>query len=286
MTDKENRELIILRMRRVFSYFFLIILSIACLFSFYILLVNSTKYHVDITRGFSAIPGKAFLKNFKNLMNNPNLPVFRGVINSFIVAACTAILTTYFSSLTAYAIHVYNFKGKKAVFTFILMIMMIPQQVYALGFVSLIRDMKLMNSFIPLIVPSIAAPIVFFYIKQYMESSLPLEIVEAARIDGSSEFRAFNTIILPIMKPSIAVQMIFAFTASWNNFFVPSLLLNNRAKKTLPILIQQLRSADFLKQDYGQVYMMMFISIFPAIIVYLFLSKSIVQGIAIGSVKG
>lgn len=286
MTQKEKRELSDLRIRRIIGYVFLIFLTVVCLFSFYILLINSTRNHVDIQKGFSALPGKSFMRNFRNLSANPNLPVFRGLLNSFIIAASSAVLTTYFSSLTAYAIHAYDFKGKKAIFTFILMIMMVPTQVSALGFVSLMRDWKLLNTYVPLIVPSIAAPIVFFYIKQYMESSLPLEIIEAARIDGSPEFKAFNTIILPIMKPAIAVQAIFSFTGSWNNYFIPNLILDKKDMKTLPILIAMLRSADFLKFDLGQVYMLIALSIFPVIIVYLFLSKNIVQGVALGSVKG
>lgn len=286
MKRNNARERVGLLIYRIISYTVLIFLTIACLFSFYILLINSTKNHIDIMKGFSLLPGKAFLRNFNNLMDNQNLPVFRGIVNSFIIAASSSILTTYFSSITAYAIHAYDFKGRKAIFTFILMIMMIPSQVTALGFFQLIRDMKLMNNYMPLIIPSIAAPIVFFFIKQYMDTALPLEIIEAARIDGSHEFRAFNKIVLPIMKPAIAVQMIFAFTSSWNNYFIPSLILNKKDMKTLPVLIAMLRSADFLKFDYGQVYMMIAISIFPVVIVYLFLSKSIVSGIAIGSIKG
>lgn len=286
MTEKEKRELTALKIRRVISYVVLVILTIICLFSFYILLINSTRNHVDIQKGFSILPGRAFLRNFNNLMANENLPVIRGILNSFIIAASSALLTTYFSSLTAYAIHAYDFKGKKAAFTFILMIMMVPTQVSALGFVNLMRGMNLTNTYVPLIIPAIASPIVFFYMKQYMESSLPIEIVEAARIDGAHEFRGFNTIVLPIMKPAIAVQAIFSFTGSWNNYFIPNLILDKKDMKTIPILIAQLRSADFLKFDLGQVYMLIAISIFPVIIVYLFLSKSIVQGVAIGSVKG
>lgn len=286
MTEKEQSGVVGLHIRRVISYVILIFLTIICLLPFYILLINCTRNHVDIQKGFTMLPGNGFARNFENLMNNPNLPVLKGILNSFIVAIGSATLTTYFSSLTAYAIHAYDFKGKKAVFTFILMIMMVPTQVSALGFVELMRDMKLTNNFIPLIVPSIAAPIVFFFMKQYMDSTLPIEIVEAARIDGSHEFRAFNTIVLPIMKPAIAVQAIFAFTSSWNNYFIPSLILDKKDLKTLPILIAQLRSADFLKFDLGQVYMMIAISIFPVVVVYLFVSKSIVQGVALGSVKG
>lgn len=214
-----------------------------------------------------------------------NLPVWTGMLNSFIIAAST-VLSVYFSTMTAYAIHVYNFKLKKFMFTFILMIMMIPTQVTALGFLQLIGKLHMDNSFIPLIVPAIASPATFFYIKQYMESSLPLSLVEAARIDGSGEFRTFNTIVFPLMKPAVAVQLIFGFVTSWNNYFIPALVLHDDKKKTLPILIAQLRSADWLKFDIGQVYMMIAFSIFPVILVYLALSKHIVQGVALGSVKG
>jgi len=237
-------------------------------------------------QGFSFLPGKALYYNLKNLMNDANLPVLRSLLNSAIISISTAVLSTYFSTLTAYAIHAYDFKLKNAAFTFILMIMMVPTQVSALGFVNLVRKMNLLDNFIPLIVPSIAAPIVFFFIKQYMENSLPMEIVEAARIDGAHEFRTFNTIVIPIAKPAIAVQMIFTFTSSWNNYFIPSLILNDSKMKTLPILIAQLRSADFLKFDMGKVYMLIALSILPVVIVYMFLSRSIIQGVAIGSVKG
>ena len=134
--------------------------------------------------------------------------------------------------------------------------------------------------------PSIAAPAVFFFMKQYLDASLPMEIVEAARMDGAGEFYTFNKIVLPIMKPALAVQAIFSFVASWNNYFIPALVLDSADKKTLPILIAQLRSADFLKFDMGKVYMMVAIAILPVIIVYLLLSKFIVRGVALGGVKG
>ena len=188
--------------------------------------------------------------------------------------------------LTAYGIYAYNFRFKKAAFAIILLIMTMPTQVSALGFLQLITKMGLKNSFIPLILPSIAAPTVFFFMKQYLDASLPMEIVEAARIDGAGEFYTFNKIVLPIMKPALAVQAIFSFVASWNNYFIPALVLDSADKKTLPILIAQLRSADFLKFDMGKVYMMVAIAILPVIIVYLLLSKFIVRGVALGGVKG
>ena len=115
---------------------------------------------------------------------------------------------------------------------------------------------------------------------------MPMEIVEAARIDGSGEFSTFNRIVLPILKPALAVQAIFTFVNTWNNYFTPALVLSSSGKKTLPILIAQLRSADFLKFDMGQVYMMVAIAILPVIAVYLCLSKFIVRGVALGGVKG
>ena len=283
--DERKSSGIGIHARRVLAYIVLIFISILCLFWFYVLFVNATRSHAQIQLGFSALPSGEFMNNWVHLMHSSQ-PVWNGLFNSVIVAAFSAILTTYFSCMTAYAIHVYNFKLKNVIFTFILMIMMIPTQVTALGFYRLMMDWNLMDSFIPLIIPAIAAPVVFFYMKQYMDSSLPLEIVEASRIDGAGEFKTFNMMILPIMKPAIAVQAIFAFVQSWNNYFIPSLLLTENKKKTLPILIAQLRSADFLKKDMGQVYMMIAFSIFPVIVVYLLLSKHIVQGVALGSVKG
>lgn len=271
--------------RRALAYIVLVIISFFCLCWFYILFVNATRSNSELARGFRLLPSNNLWKNWTNLVNG-TIPILYGLGNSLLVSTLSAVLCTYFSSMTAYAIHAYDFKLKKFMFTFILMIMMIPTQVTALGFVQLVDTLNLRDSFIPLIVPTIAAPVTFFYMKQYMESALPLAIVESARIDGAGEFRTFNTIVMPMMKPAIAVQAIFTFVSSWNNYFVPALILDSDKRKTLPILIAQLRSADFLKFDMGQVYVMIAFSIFPVIIVYLILSKNIVQGVAMGSVKG
>lgn len=271
--------------RRILAYVVLVFMSFLCLFWFYVLFVNATRSHGELTKGFTPIPSHYLIENWKGVMAGTQ-PIVRGMFNSLFVALASAVLCTYFSTMTAYAIHVYDFKIKKFMFTFIMAVMTIPTQVTALGFLQLVSDMKLEDNFIPLIVPAVAAPVTFFYMKQYMESALPLSLVEAARIDGSGEFRTFNTIVLPLMKPAIAVQAIFTFVSSWNNYFTPALILHNDKMKTLPILIAQLRSADFLKFDMGQVYVTIAFSIFPVIVVYLILSKFIVQGVAMGSVKG
>ena len=282
---KQKTKGLSLKSNRAIAYTVLGMVTILCLFWFYVLFINATRSHSELTRGFTALPSGNFGENWKGLMEG-TLPVWSGLMNSLLVSALSALLCTYFSAMTAYAIHVYDFKLKKFMFTFILAVMTIPAQVSALGFVRLVTDMKLQDSFIPLIVPSIAAPVTFFYIKQYMDSTLPVSLVEAARIDGSGEFRTFNHIVLPLVKPAIAVQAIFTFVSSWNNYFIPALILHDENKKTLPILIAQLRSADFLKFDMGQVYAMIAFSIFPVILVYLVLSRFIVQGVTMGSVKG
>ena len=273
-----------LRIRRTLCYIVLVILAFICLFWFYVLFINATRSNSELSRGFTALPSSHLFENLHNVLHG-TLPVAAGLRNSVIVAGCTTILTTYFSTMTAYAIHAYDFKLKKFMFMFILAIMMIPTQVTALGFLRLIGKMNLMDSFVPLILPSIAAPVVFFYMKQYMDSVLSMSLVEAARIDGAGEFMIFNRIVLPLMKPAVAVQAIFSFVSSWNNYFIPALVLKTDTKKTLPILIAQLRSADFLKFDMGQVYAMIAFSIFPVIVVYLLLSKYIVGGVTAGGVK-
>lgn len=275
------------RTQRVIAYVVLVIISVLCLFWFYLLFVNATRSKGELTTGFAPLPSTHFFDNWKNLMSEGSLPVWSGLLNSLLISTLTAVLSTYFSTMTAYAIHAYDFALKKYMFTFILMVMTIPTQVTALGFIQFVlNDLQLDNSFVPLVVPAIASPVTFFYMKQYMESTLPLSLVEAARIDGSGEYRTFNSIVIPLMKPAIAVQAIFTFVGSWNNYFTPALVLHDLDKMTLPILIARLRSADWLKFDMGKVYMMIAFSIFPVIVVYLVLSKFIVQGVALGGVKG
>ena len=277
---------VMLFISRVFVYLILAILTFLCLFFFYLLIINSTRSNAQLNEGFTLLPQDNFLKNLTNAWTDASINIPRGMLNSFIVAMSSALLTTYFSALTAFGIHCYEFRFKKIAFTFILAVMMIPSQISAVGFVKLCNTLHLTNNFIPLIIPGIASPVVFFYMKQYMESILPLEIVEASRVDGASEFFTFNRIVLPIMGPAIAVQMIFSFVASWNNFFIPAMIIDKAELKTVPIMIAALRSADYSKFDMGKVYMLILLSILPVIVVYLILSKFIIRGVSEGSVKG
>lgn len=284
----ENKESMSrsLKVKRTVAYIVLILITFLCLFPFVILIINTSRSHSQIQKGFSLVPGKSLVPNINNLMENDNLPVIRAGFNSIYIALFTAAVTSYFSALTAYAFYAYEFKLKKAAMAFILFVMMIPTQVSTLGFLNQMDLFGLTDTFVPLILPAVASPVVVFFMYQYLTGYIPKSIIEAARIDGSSEFATFNKIILPIMKPALAVQAIFAFIGSWNNYFTPNLLLDSKHKKTLPILIAQLRSADFMKFDMGQVYTLIAFSIIPAVIIYLLLSKYIIGGMTLGSVKG
>ena len=271
--------------RTVIAHVVLIILAFLCLFFFYILIINSTRSHADLQKGFSALPGTAFFENFKNVANDGTFPMLRGIVNSLIVSTCCAAICTYFSAMTAYGLYAYQFKLRNAAFTFIMAILVMPTQVTAMGFLRLITGLGMYDTLWPMILPSIASPAVFYFMYSYLQSSLPLALVEAARIDGSNEFNTFNRIVIPIMKPAIAVQAIFTFVGSWNNYFVPALVLQSKDKMTVPILIATLRGADYMNFDMGKIYMMITVAIVPIIIVYLFLSKFIIAGVTLGGVK-
>ena len=273
------------RLRVIVAHFVLITLSFMCLFFFYILIINATHSHAELQKGFSALPGGSLFDNLSKVANDGSFPMFHGILNSLIISGLTAAICTYFSALTAYGLYVYDFKLKKVAFAFILAILVMPTQVTSMGFLRLITNMGMYDSWLPLIIPSVASPAVFYFMYSYLESSLPISLVEAARIDGSNEFRTFNTIVLPIMKPAIAVQAIFTFVGSWTNYFIPALVIQTKSKMTVPILIATLRGADYMNFDMGKIYMMITVAIVPIIIVYLLLSKYIIAGVTLGGVK-
>lgn len=278
------------RTKSIILFIWFLILTIICLLPIYILIVNATRPHAQIANGISFIPGKALGMNFRAIMTRPEFKLaynaFAGYKNSLLITCSCTFLTVFFSAMTAYGIHVYDFKLKDFSYTLILLVMMIPMQVTSAGFVAFMAQIHLTNTYWPLILPAVAAPAVVYFMRSYMMSSFPLEIVEAARIDGCSEFRTFVSIAIPMMKPAIAVQAIFAFIASWNNFYTPNMILIrvNMKQKTLPMMISALQSSDKFN-DYGTIYLAIALSIIPIIIAYVCLSRFIIAGVALGGVK-
>lgn len=263
-----------------------IFLCILSLIPFWIMIVNATRTSVDIQSSFSLIPSHYLAENWQKLLYqaSQNVPLWRYMVNSLIIAGGSTILSVYFSTMTAYGVTAYKFKGASFAWAFIMAIMMIPVQVSSIGFFRFMYQIGWGNNYLPLIIPAIAAPATVFFMRQYMISALPLEILDSARIDGSGEFRTFNTIAVPLMKPAIATQCIFAFIGSWNNFYTPSMLLTSQAKMTLPMFVQQMRGERF-RSDHGIIYVGLVVTIMPIFIVYFLLSKYIIAGVALGGVK-
>lgn len=254
---------------------------------FYIMVINSTRDSNAIQRGISLIPSTHFVENMQNLIKKSQgigAPLWKCMFNSCLISIPATVLQVYFSTFTAYGITVYNFKLKNFAASFIMAIMMIPAQVSIIGFMQFMMKIGLYNTYFPLIIPAVAAPSTYYFMKQYMAQALSLEIVEAARIDGSGELKTFNSIVLPLMKPAMATQAIFAFIASWNNLFTPSMILVDKPKNTLPMFVQTLRSEQF-RSDYGMIYLGLFVTVLPIFVVYFALSKYIIAGVALGGVK-
>lgn len=276
-----------MKVERFFRVLLCIILCLLSIFPFYIMIIDSTRASADIQSGISLIPDRYFILNYKGLLKKAagvGTPLTKAMFNSLIVAAPATILAVYFSSLTAYGLHTYRFRLRRFAWSFILAIMMIPTQVSVIGFYQFMLKLNLNDSYLPLIIPAVAAPSAVFFFRQYMRASLPVEIVEAARIDGSGEFHTFNRIAIPLLKPAIATQAIFLFIASWNNLFMPSMILSSTSKYTLPMFVQVLRTEQF-RTDFGVVYIGLLLTVLPLLVVYLILSKYIIAGVALGGVK-
>ena len=273
---------------KVVIYIVSIIFSIMTLFPFVMLIANSYKSTFEVQSStlslYSEHPIKNLQNNWKIITSKDAFHPAVGFKNSFIVATLSTILNVYFSCLTAYAITAYEWKLRDGFNAMIMAVMMIPGTVTMIGFYQMAYKIGMINKLSVLIIPSIAAPMVVFFMRQYLQASLSMEIVQSARIDGAGEFRIFNQIVVPLMKPAIATQAIFAYVGSWNNLFTPMILLTDKNKKTLPVMVALL-NGDIYKKEYGAIYLGLLATVLPLIVVYAFLSKYIVEGVALGGVK-
>ena len=265
-------------------YIVCIILAVLSILPFWIMIVNATRSTVQIqSHAISLIPSTHILQNFKVLAGKTFNP-YTGFLNSVIIATGATVCSVYFSTLTAYALVAYEWKMRQPFFTMILAVMMIPTQVVGIGFYQFMYRIGMTNNLLALILPAIAAPMTVFFMRQYMLPSLNLDIVASARIDGAGEFRTFNSIVLPIMKPAMATQAIFTYVTTWNALFLPMVLLTKKENYTMPIMVSLLKG-DIYRTEYGAVYLALTLSVLPLFIVYFLLSKYIIAGVALGSVK-
>ena len=270
---------------KFFAYTLLIILTIMSILPFWIMFVNATRSTFEIQQHALSLIPSTFLKSNWAAVSGKSFNPFRGFMNSAIISTGCTFCTVYFSTLTAFAIVAYRWRGRDAFFTFVMAIMMIPTQVTMIGFYKMCYKLGMTNSFIPLILPAIAAPSTVFFMRQYMLPNLPMEILESARVDGSSEVRTFNQIVIPMVKPAMATQAIFCFVNSWNRLFEPMILLTDKEMYTMPIMVSLLKG-DAYKTEYGAIYLALSLSVLPLFVVYFALSKYIIAGVALGGVKG
>lgn len=270
---------------KIIIYIVCIFLAILSVFPFWIMFMNATRSTTQIQQHAVAfLPSGYLLNNLKILLGKSFNPAV-GFTNSIIISVCATALSVYFSSLTAYALVAYDWKLRQPFFSFIMAVMMIPAQVTMIGFYQMVYKIHMTNNLLMLILPAIAAPSMVFFMRQYLQPTLSMEIVQSARIDGAGEFMIFNRIVLPIMKPAIATQAIFSFVSSWNNLFTPLVLLTDQNKYTMPIMVSLLKG-DIYKTEYGSIYLGLSLTVLPLIVVYLILSKYIIAGVALGGVKG
>ena len=269
---------------KIVVYIVCIFLAVLSIFPFWTMFVNATRSTPQIqSHAVSLIPSSHLLDNLKILLGKSFNPLV-GFMNSLIVSTGATVCAVYFSSLTAYALVAYDWKLRRGFFTFIMCVLMIPAQVMSIGFYQFMYQLHWTSNLLPLILPAIASPAMVFFMRQYLIATLSLEIVESARIDGSSEFMTFNRIVLPIMKPAIATQAIFSFVFNWNNLFLPLILLTKQSSYTMPIMVSLLRG-DIYKTELGSVYLGLAITALPLFIIYFVLSRYIIAGVALGGVK-
>ena len=269
---------------RTVIYIVCIFLAFLSVMPFWIMFMNATRDTFSIQQNaIGLIPSTHLLDNYRVLINKSFNPLV-GFSNSLIISCGATLCAVYFSSLTAFALVAYDWRLRQPFFTFIMCVLMIPAQVSNIGFYQFMYHLHWTNNLLPLILPAIASPAMVFFMRQYLLASLSVEMVEAARIDGSAEFATYNRIILPIMKPAIATQAIFSFVASWNNLFTPLILLTDRSRYTMPIMVSLLRG-DIYKTEYGSVYLGLALTSLPLFIIYFLLSRYIIAGVALGGVK-
>ncbi len=285
---------------KIFIYAAVILFTAFVLLPVYILLINATRTDAQIRTGFTLVPGKELFRNIQYLnAKSGNFNILIGYRNSLILAVLSPLLAVYFSALTAYGLTAYRFKGRNAIYKIILLTIMLPAQLSLVGFYDYMITLNgwiqsifgddtyiFLDSYVPLILPSIANAGCVFFMKQYLDSTFEKALVEAGRIDGAKEFLIFNKIMLPLMLPCVATMFIINFIGSWNNFLMPMLLITSPELYTMPMMVQTLQIADGGASDQAVVYTGLLLSVVPIILVFVVFSKWIVAGLTIGSVKG
>jgi multiple sugar transport system permease protein len=265
----------------IITYIFFIALAVICFVPFYIMIMNSTQTNDMVAQQLCLWPGTAFFDNYGRMIKL--VPIWSGFKNSLIVAVFATLLAAYFGAMTAFGFAKYKFKGKEPLFAVVLMSLIIPPQIALVGFFDVCNKLHLRDNLLALIIPAIASATIVFFVRYYIQQTVPDSVMESARIDGCGEFKIFNRIVIPMIIPSIATMSIFTFITSWNSYLLPLLILGSESKYTMPLWTAL--SKGTYQNDYGAVNVCIALSMLPIMIVFLFCSKYIIGGLTAGAVK-
>jgi cellobiose transport system permease protein len=188
----------------------------------------------------------------------------------------------FFSTLAGFSFAKLNFRGRQALYLTVIATLAIPAQIGTIPMFVMMNDFGWIDSLLALTIPVLVGAFGVFWMTQYLQSALPFELVEAARVDGASMFRTFWSIAMPAARPAAATLALFTFVGSWNSFFWPSVVM--RSQLTMPLVIPQLRGA--FTTDTGLVMSGVFLVAAPLLIVFIFAGKQLVSGVMAGAVKG
>ena len=259
----------------------LILMTLVMFFPLYIVFVMGTYYSEDIFKGLPMLPSDYFLTNLKLVISKG---FFSAYLNSITVSVASVILSVLVSTMIGFALAKYNFKGKKFIFAFVMAIMMIPGQISMIGYMLEMRKMNLINTLLPLIFTWAAHPLGAFLMMQFISDGIPDELLESARLDGCSEPGIFFKIVIPCIKSGFVTLATLVFLWSWNNYVLPLILINKQELFTIPLMVNNLSNA--FRSDYGAIMCALGLSVLPMIVIFSLCSRTFIQGIAAGTVKG
>ncbi len=227
------------------------------------------------------LPKGLYLGNYTAAINT--VPIFRFIINSFIVSIMVTIGQIITSSLSAYAFSFYKFKGKKILFIAIIATMMIPSEAIIISNYLTISSMKLLDTYRGLVIPNLTSAMGIFIMRQYF-LTVPKELKEASVMDGCTSFQFLTKILMPISRPATGALGIYIFLMTWNQYMWPLLITSKVEMRTVQIGLSMLQSSEV--QAFGMILAGIILIIIPSIFIFIIGQKQLVDGMTSGSVKG
>ncbi|WP_448061669.1 carbohydrate ABC transporter permease [Cellulomonas hominis] len=264
-----------------------VLLGVAILISAYplyfaFLLASSTATEIAQNPVPSLIPGSELFTNLKRVLD-ADIDLVRATVNSIIVAVVTSLSVVFFSTLAGYAFSKLRFRGRGPLLVFVIATMAVPTQLGVVPLYIVMRELGLTGNLLAVILPGMVTAFGVFWMTQYLDSALPYELIEAARVDGASMFRTFRSIALPAARPAASMLALFTFIGSWTNFFWPSIVLGTQ-NPTLPVALQLLQAGFF--KDIALIMAGVVLSVIPLLLLFLAAGRQLVAGIMAGAVKG